>query len=263
MSVTTTTKMPTYKKIVHEGWRKAALKEFLKKYLSRAGFHDADLVITPLREMVTVYVERPGLAIGKSGRLSKRLTELLKQRFGFENPYLRAEKVEEPFLSARLIAHFIAARIARGERHRRVAFIAMRRALSAGARGIEIKIAGKFGSQRAREERFRAGVIYRCGEDLMRNVEYAVEHILLPQGMMGVRVRIVRPEARTPDQVIIKEDRINELLEEVQEGAGEEPSGSEERASEEVKEAPSGEKSPEEGSGEQGEKNQQEEVNES
>ncbi len=234
MSMTAVIKVPTYKKIVHEGWRRAVLKEFLKKYLSRAGFHDADLVITPLREMITVYVERPGLAIGKSGRLSKRLTELLKQKFGFENPYLRAEKVEEPFLSARLIAHFIAARIARGERHRRVVFIAMRRALSAGARGIEIKIAGKFGSQRAREERFRAGVIYRCGEDLMRNVEYAVEHILLPQGMMGVRVRVVKPEAKTPDQVVIKEDKIHEFLEKIQEKSEEEILDEEKKQQEEV-----------------------------
>lgn len=207
--------LPVYKRIVQEGWRKASLKEFLSKYLERAGFHDVKLVETSLREIITIYVERPGIVIGKSGKLSKKLTDVLKERFGFENPYIRAEKVEEPFLSARIIAHFIASRIMRGEKHRRVAFMAINRALSSGAKGIEIKIAGKFGSQRAREERFRAGVIYRCGEDVMSHVDYAVEHILLPQGVMGVRVRLVKPIASMPDKVLIKEEKISEILEKI------------------------------------------------
>ncbi|RLG48873.1 MAG: 30S ribosomal protein S3 [Thermoproteota archaeon] len=227
---------PAYKKFVREGWVRAQVFEFLEAELARAGFHGADIVHTPVRTVITVYVERPGMVIGKGGRRSRRLSEALKRKFGFENPYLRAEKVEEPFLSARIVASYIARRIERGERHKRVAFAALRRVMAAGARGVEIRIAGKFGGQRAREERFRAGVIYRCGEDPVSSVEYATRHVLLPQGMLGIRVRIVKPSDSMPDKISLKQEVIEKLLEEIR-GPAEEAPAEEAPVPEELEEA--------------------------
>lgn len=205
---------PTYKKIIEEGLIRARVFEFLQGELDRAGFHGAKVVSTPVRDVITLYVERPGLVIGRGGRIAKRLTEILKREFGFQNPYLRVEKVEQPFLSASIVANFIARRIMRGERHKRAAFAALRRVMASGAKGVEIRIAGKFTGQRAREERFRAGVMYRCGEDPMSYVDYAVRHVMLPQGMLGIRVRIVRPIEATalPDQVIVLPEKVEEVL---------------------------------------------------
>jgi ribosomal protein S3 len=87
--------------------------------------------------------------------------------------------------------------------------------MAEGAKGVEIRLSGKFGSQRAREERFREGVIYRCGQDYIENVEYAVKHVLMPQGMIGVRVRIIKPGVRGPDAVVIKEDEIERIRERI------------------------------------------------
>ncbi|MDK2463545.1 MAG: 30S ribosomal protein S3 [Candidatus Korarchaeota archaeon] len=205
---------PTYKKIIEEGLIKARVYEFLQGELDRAGFHGAKVVTTPVRDVVTLYVERPGLVIGRGGRIAKRLTEILKREFGFQNPYLRVEKVEQPFLSASIVANYIARRIMRGERHKRAAFAALRRVMASGAKGVEIRIAGKFTGQRAREERFRAGVIYRCGEEPTSYVDYAVRHVMLPQGMLGIRVRIVKPvdESTMPDQIIVIPERVEEVL---------------------------------------------------
>ncbi len=208
---------PTYKKIVEEGLIKARVYEFLQGELDRAGFHGAKVVTTPVRDVVTLYVERPGLVIGRGGRIAKRLTEILKREFGFQNPYLRVEKVEQPFLSASIVANYIARRIMRGERHKRAAFAALRRVMASGAKGVEIRIAGKFTGQRAREERFRAGVIYRCGEEPTSYVDYAVRHVMLPQGMLGIRVRIVKPvdESTMPDQIIVIPEKVEEVLAEL------------------------------------------------
>ncbi len=208
---------PTYKKIVEEGLIKARVYKFLQGELDRAGFHGAKVVTTPVRDVVTLYVERPGLVIGRGGRIAKRLTEILKREFGFQNPYLRVEKVEQPFLSASIVANYIARRIMRGERHKRAAFAALRRVMASGAKGVEIRIAGKFTGQRAREERFRAGVIYRCGEEPTSYVDYAVRHVMLPQGMLGIRVRIVKPvdESTMPDQIIVIPEKVEEVLAEL------------------------------------------------
>ena len=202
---------PVYKRIVEEGWLKARLQEFFESILRTAGFHKVDVVKTPIREVVTIYADRPGIAIGKGGKRIKEITESMRREFGFKNPYLRIEKVEEPFLSAQIVANYIARRILKGERHRRVAFAALRRVMMAGAEGVEIRIAGKFG-KRAREDRFRAGVIYRCGGDYLENVEYAVKNILLPQGSMGIRVRIAKPGTRLPGKPMIKEEEIEKVL---------------------------------------------------
>ncbi len=221
---------PTYKKIVEEGLLKARVYEFLQGELDRAGFHGAKVVTTPVRDVVTLYVERPGLVIGRGGRIAKRLTEILKREFGFQNPYLRVEKVEQPFLSASIVANYIARRIMRGERHKRAAFAALRRVMASGAKGVEIRIAGKFTGQRAREERFRAGVIYRCGEEPTSYVDYAVRHVMLPQGMLGIRVRIVKPvdESTMPDQIIVIPERVEGVLAELSgEASGEGGEGAE------------------------------------
>ncbi len=204
--------MTSYKKFVQEGIRKYALHEFMERHLERAGFHSVELSSTAVRDVVTIYVEKPGIVIGRGGRSSKKLGEMLKEKLGIQNPYIQARKVEDPFLSARIVASYIARRIAKGERHKRVAFAALRRVMAAGAKGVEIRLSGKFGSQRAREERFRAGVIYRCGQDQLEKTEYAVKHVIMPQGVIGVRVRIIRPDVVSPDKLTIQEDKIEEVL---------------------------------------------------
>ncbi|HDI74309.1 MAG TPA: 30S ribosomal protein S3 [Candidatus Korarchaeota archaeon] len=195
-----------------------SLHELMEKVAEKAGFHGVDISSTPVRDIITVYVERPGIIIGRGGRASKRIGEMVKEALGISNPYIQAKKVDEPFLSARIVASYIARRIARGERHKRVAFSALRRVMMAGAKGVEIRLSGKFGSQRAREERFRAGVIYRCGQDQIEKVDYAVKHVLMPQGVIGVRVRIVRPDVESPDTIKVKE----EVIEKIRQGLREE-----------------------------------------
>ncbi|RDD53698.1 MAG: 30S ribosomal protein S3 [Candidatus Korarchaeota archaeon NZ13-K] len=207
--------MPTYKKLVQEGIVKYRLHEFLERISDKAGFHGVEISSTPIRDIITVYVESPGVIIGRGGRTSRRITDILREELGIQNPYIQTKKVDEPFLSARIVASYIARRIARGERYKKVAYSALRRVMAAGAKGVEIRLSGKFGSQRAREERFRDGVIYRCGQDYVENVEYAVKHVLMPQGMIGVRVRIVKPGVRGPDAVVIKEEAIEELRERI------------------------------------------------
>ncbi len=208
---------PSYKKVVQEGIVRYSLHELMERVAEKAGFHGVNVSSTPVRDIITVYVERPGIIIGRGGRTSKKIGEMIKENLGISNPYIQAKKVEEPFLSARIVASYIARRIARGERYKRVAFSTLRRVMMAGAKGVEIRLSGKFGSQRAREERFRAGVIYRCGQDQIEKVDYIVKHILMPQGIIGVKVRIVRPDVERADEIRINEKLIEEVKQKLSE----------------------------------------------
>jgi small subunit ribosomal protein S3 len=75
--------------------------------------------------------------------------------------------------------------------------------MEAGALGAEIVISGKLTTERARFEKFRAGYFPRCGEPALRATKKAEAHVLLKPGIIGVRVKIMPPDAYFPDRVKI------------------------------------------------------------
>jgi small subunit ribosomal protein S3 len=76
--------------------------------------------------------------------------------------------------------------------------------MEAGALGVEIVISGKLRTERARFEKFRAGYFPRCGEPALRYMKKAEMHVQLKPGMIGVRVKLMPPDAQFPDKIRIK-----------------------------------------------------------
>jgi small subunit ribosomal protein S3 len=77
--------------------------------------------------------------------------------------------------------------------------------MEAGALGAEIVISGKLTTERARFEKFKAGHFPIVGEPALRAMKTAEVHVLLKPGMIGVRVKIMPPDAYFPDKVQIAE----------------------------------------------------------
>ena len=67
----------------------------------------------------------------------------------------------------------------------------------------EIVISGKLTTERARFEKFRAGNFPRCGEPALKAMKTAEAHVQLKPGIIGVRVKIMPPDAYFPDKVTI------------------------------------------------------------
>lgn len=172
---------------------KVKIDEYLAKTFMRAGYAKVDLVKTPLGTRVVIYADRPALIIGKKGQMIKQLTELLEKYFKVENPQVTVTQVENPELNARVIATRLALAIEKGYHFRRAAFVALRRALGAGALGVEIVISGKLISERAKYEKIRAGKVYKTGDHVYQLVDRAVVHLLQKPGIYGIEVLIVKP----------------------------------------------------------------------
>jgi small subunit ribosomal protein S3 len=85
--------------------------------------------------------------------------------------------------------------------------------MEAGALGAEIIISGKLRTERARYEKFRAGYIPKSGEPALKYLHKAELHVQLKPGIFGVKVRIMPPEAKFPDQVQIVEEIPSEAVE--------------------------------------------------
>ena len=188
------------------GILKMSLDEYLENELARAGYGGVNLIKTPLGTRVVVKAARPGLVIGRHGKTVRELTEKLQELFGIENPQIEVEEITTPELNARVMAARLASALQRGIHFRRAGYSVLRRIMGAGAKGVEITISGKLTGQRAKYQKFRAGVILKAGDPAMKYVDEATTSVVLKPGVLGVTVRIMRPDAELPDVVEILED---------------------------------------------------------
>lgn len=197
--------LATERKFVRENMRRVLLKEYLMKETERAGFGGVEIQRTPLGTRVVLYCERPGYVIGRKGGAIKELTAEIEQKFNFDNPQIEVVEVKNPALNAQIMAKKLATALERGWHYRRAGHSTVRRIMDAGARGCQVIIAGKLTGERHRTEKFREGMIKYCGDSALKFVEKGFAVAKLKPGVMGATVWIMRPDAKLPDEIRIKE----------------------------------------------------------
>jgi small subunit ribosomal protein S3 len=69
-------------KFIELGMKRVELENFLDKVLGRAGYAGADIRRLPSGTRIVLYVERPGMVIGKKGGQIHQLTETLDEEPG-------------------------------------------------------------------------------------------------------------------------------------------------------------------------------------
>ena len=176
----------------------AELDEYLEGQLKEAGYAGVDIQRNPVGTRITVFVTRPGLAIGRRGTGIKELTERVAQKFNLPNPQIAVSEVERPELNPRIMAQRTAQIVARGTAFRRAANWTMTTIMEAGAMGCEIGVAGKLRSDRAHKEKYRMGVVPKSGETADEIVRSATTDVLLKLGLFGIKVKIAIADALPP-----------------------------------------------------------------
>jgi len=197
--------MSIVKRFITESIKKTEIDEFLQKKLDRAGYGGVNISKTPLGTHVVIYAMRPGLVIGRGGETIKELASSLEQNFKVTNPQISVSEIEVPEFNAYVIASRVASALQRGVHFRRAGFWALNQVMEAGALGAEIVISGKLTTERARFEKFRAGYFPRCGEPALVAMKKAEAHVQLKPGIIGVRVKIMPPDAYFPDRIKVSE----------------------------------------------------------
>jgi small subunit ribosomal protein S3 len=179
---------------VSYGFERAKLEEFLARKLERAGYGGVEIQRTPTGTKLTLYVERPGIVIGKGGESIRELEEVLQKTYGIEKPQVEVLELKNPDLCAPIMARRIASALERGVGIRRIGHVYMKRIMAAGARGVEIRISGKIAGERARRERFFQGYLSKAGEYSERFVSTGYAQAMLRPGVVGVKVKIMLPQ---------------------------------------------------------------------
>jgi small subunit ribosomal protein S3 len=223
--------MTSERKFVMENIRRYLLKEFLMRETRRAGFGGLDIQRTPMGTRVTLTIERPGLVIGRRGGSIKFLERSVEEKFNFDNPKIEVQEVSNPSLNAQIMAEKLASALERGWHFRRAGHSTVRRIMDAGAKGCQIVISGKLTGQRHRVEKFKEGHIKFCGEPAIQWMEEGFAVAKRKLGVIGVKVQIMDPNAKLPDdiEIIVVEEAVEEEKPEVveEEKVAEEESGKE------------------------------------
>ncbi len=197
--------MSVEKKFVQEGITKALVDEYLAAELERAGYGGMIMNRTPMGTQITVYAEKPGMVIGKGGKLIRKITRDLDRKFHLDNPQIDVQDVGKGDLNGRVVANRLASSLERGWYFRKAGQSMMRRVMDAGALGCEIVISGKLTGPRSRTEKFISGYIKHSGKPASELVDKGYSVAVKKLGVIGCQVRIIPPEVRLPDDFQIEQ----------------------------------------------------------
>ncbi|WP_440945500.1 30S ribosomal protein S3 [Methanosarcina sp. T3] len=197
--------MAIEKKFVNDGYVKASMDEYFAEQLSRAGYGGMELNRTPMGTQIVIYSEKPGMVIGKAGKVIRKLTRDVATKYNLENPQIDAQEVKRPELNAQMMASRLAASIERGWYFRKAGHNTLRAVMNAGALGCEVVISGKLTGARSRVEKFVDGYIKHSGNPVEEVVDEGFAVAIKKLGTLGCKVRIIQPGVVLPDSYKVRE----------------------------------------------------------
>ncbi|MBW2974212.1 30S ribosomal protein S3 [Candidatus Woesearchaeota archaeon] len=206
------------RKFVTEKIKESQIQEYVAGNLRNAGLSHIKVQKTPLGEKIIVYTSRPGLVVGRKGQNIKQMTKTLKKRFELENPQIEISEVENIGLNASIMADNIASYLEKfGTRNfKGIGHKIMTQVMSSGALGVEIILSGKIPSSRAKSWRFYSGYLRKCGDVSIEGVDKAYAVARLKSGIVGIKIAIMPPDIKLPDDIQLSEEK-EEAVEEVKE----------------------------------------------
>ncbi len=176
-------------------------KELLRKELSKAGLVNIDIEPTTLGHRIQIIAEKPGLIIGKKGKTVNRIKKQLEEDLGLEDVEIDVEEVKRRNLHPELIANWVKSMLTKGIRANRATKKAVNAIMDDGAMGAEVIVTGVItgANTYSRQEKASKGYLKKAGEETNK-IRETTDSVILPQGKVGIKVKIAPPEAQFRDK---------------------------------------------------------------
>merc|ERR1712093_186284 len=183
------------RKFVADGVFFAELNELFTRELAEDGYSGVEVRQTPARHEIIIRATRTQNVLGEKGRRIRELTAVVQKRFNFPpgSVELYAEKVQYRGLCAVAQAESLKFKLLGGLAVRRACYGVLRFIMESGALGCEVIVSGKLRGQRAKSMKFSDGYMIKAGQPVREFVDVATRHVLLRQGVVGVKVSIMLP----------------------------------------------------------------------
>ncbi|KAL9103442.1 MAG: hypothetical protein Q9163_001505 [Psora crenata] len=206
------------RKFVADGVFYAELNEFFQRELAEEGYSGVEVRVTPTVTDIIIRATHTQDVLGEQGRRIRELTSLIQKRFKFpENSVsLYAAKVQNRGLSAVAQCESLRYKLLNGLAVRRACYGVLRFIMESGAKGCEVVVSGKLRAARAKSMKFTDGFMIHSGQPAKDFIDSATRHVLLRQGVLGIKVKIMRgsdpegksgPQKSLPDSVTIIEPK--------------------------------------------------------
>ena len=173
--------------------------------LKPAGLAKTEIERSINKVKIILHVSRPGMVIGRGGSgleeikkyVEQAIMKIAREKKLDKSVYdptktkveVVVEPVKEPNLSAFLVATNIGDQMIKRMPHKRICNQTLERVMSAGAKGVKIKLAGRIaGAEIARREIYKIGSIPLS--TIREDVDYAEVPALTKSGYVGIKVWI-------------------------------------------------------------------------
>tara|TARA_Y100000590_G_scaffold163327_1_gene187252 strand:- start:582 stop:1367 length:786 start_codon:yes stop_codon:yes gene_type:complete len=195
----------TIRKLIDRNVERQLVREFLLRETERAGFGGLTFTRTPEGTKISLLAEQVGRVIGRRGKVIHELGNRLKNDFNIDRPHLDVDEITEPRLNAQIMASRLASSLERGWFFRRAGHGTAQQIMDAGARGCLVVLSGKITGARHRVEKFQQGHIKFCGETALEFMDTGFSTAVKKLGTIGCTVKIMRPDAKLPHEIVITE----------------------------------------------------------
>merc|ERR1711915_575526 len=207
-------KLSLKRRVIKSGVFKAELDEFFKRELAEDGYSGVSIRESRKYTEVLISATKTQSVLGNNCRRIRELSAMVEKRFGFPPATvgLFAEKVAFRGLSAVAQAESLRYKLTYGLPVRKACYGILRFIMESGAKGAEVVVSGKIKGQRAKSMKFCDGLMIHSGDPVNQYVSKAVRHVQLPQGVLGIKVKIMMnhdpagklgPRKPLPDSVTI------------------------------------------------------------
>lgn len=170
------------------------IRSFIKNQLSNAGIVKIEIRRKDNQIEVELFLTRPGVVIGKSGKGINTLMLAIKSLLDTNQQVrLNIVEVEQPDEEASVIADFLCQQIEKRVAFRRATRQAIQKAQRANVKGVKIQVSGRLnGAEIARSEWVREGQVPL--QTLRADIDYAFREAYTTYGVLGVKVWFFKGE---------------------------------------------------------------------
>merc|ERR1711871_1229637 len=208
------------RKFIADGVFYAELNELFAREFAEDGYAGIEVRVTNVKTEIIVKATRTQEVLGEKGQRIRELTSVVQKRFGFAEGAvdLFAERVNQRGLCAQTQAESLKFKLLGGLAVRRACYGVLRFVMESGAKGAAVTVSGKVRGQRAKSQKFDDSYMIKSGRAKEEYIDEAVRHVMMRQGVLGVKVTIMLPhdpkgingpKALLPDVITILDPKEN------------------------------------------------------
>lgn len=159
------------------------------------GYAGVEVRVTPIRTEIIIKATKTQEVLGEKGQRIRELTSVIKKRFNFADGALEmfAERVSNRGLCAQTQAESLKYKLLGGLAVRKACYGVLRFVMESGAKGCAVAVSGKVRGQRAKTMKYNDGYMIKSGQAANDYIDFAYRHLLMKQGILGVKVTIMFP----------------------------------------------------------------------